>query len=433
MLQKLLMQIQKKIWITPMIYSLIALALAIFIILLDSRAIGDIKKILPDYLFTDIDLAKLILSTIAASLLTMMTFTFSTIMVVLTMYSSQFSPRTLPNFLTDKKSITVLGVFIGSFIYVICSLFFMRQSLSEHKVISATIGVLLAIVSLAFFIFFIYHISTSIQVSSLIKRLSHESMDLIDNYKKLIERNNLHLISNWQSEEDSKTIEVTASKDGYIQMIDYDRLIKDALEENIIIDVRVNIGSFVIEDEEIAILYIKKISDVETIEKIISNRFTIGSEKSVLQNIRFSIEKLVDIGLRAISPGINDPNTANECIGTIGVILGEITSCTSEKIIAKDKDENVLAIFYGIDFHTVLYSVFYQLRHYGRQDISVMLSIMDALIMTAYKSSEQNKKILWDFHKYVIENDGNINFKGLDKDYLQRKINKLKDVCEIYN
>jgi len=148
----------------PTGYSFMGLAISIIVVLIDTSYIGNIREILPHYLFTDIDLSIHILSTIAASLLTMITFTFSTMMIVLTMYSSQFSPRVLPSFLTDRKSTTVLGVFMGSFIYSIFSLLFLRQGIGVGERISATVGLGLVILCLAFFTFFhipCYHLNSS--------------------------------------------------------------------------------------------------------------------------------------------------------------------------------------------------------------------------------------------------------------------------------
>ncbi|YBZ95759.1 DUF2254 domain-containing protein [Bacillus sp. AK031] len=80
------------------------------------------ERFLPDFMMTQIDLAQTVLSTIAGSLLAMTTFTFSTVMVVLTTYSSQFSPRALKNFVNDNTTLRGLGIFMGGFIYSITAL-----------------------------------------------------------------------------------------------------------------------------------------------------------------------------------------------------------------------------------------------------------------------------------------------------------------------
>ncbi|WP_130292850.1 DUF2254 family protein [Fictibacillus sp. BK138] len=185
MILKLLLKIRHNIWIIPSIYSVISIILALIVIYIDSTI--DVKRdsLIMNLLFTEVDLARTILVSIAPSLLTMTTFTFSIIMVVLTTYSSQYSPRTLPTFMTDRITMRILAFFMGSFIYSVITLLFMKRSISEPYVVSATICILLAIVCLAFFAFFIHHVGTFIQVSKLVERLTNEGLEVLDDLSKM--------------------------------------------------------------------------------------------------------------------------------------------------------------------------------------------------------------------------------------------------------
>lgn len=168
-----------KMWVQLGQYILISFLLAIVAILIDTKTIPGLDYI-PNLFLTSIDLAKLILSTLTASLLTITTFTFSTIMVVLTMYSSNYSPRVVSNFLTDKITMKVLGIFVGGFFYCILALFFMRKSFSEYLVVSATIAVIYSVLCILYFVVFVYNVSSSIQATRLIDRLYDESYEIID-------------------------------------------------------------------------------------------------------------------------------------------------------------------------------------------------------------------------------------------------------------
>lgn len=429
MLKKLYVKLRKSIWLTPTIYSLIAILLSTLVILLDTRTIGNIQNKLPQYLFTDIELAKIILSTIATAILAMITFTFSTMMIVLTMYSSQFSPRILPNFLTDHKATVVLGVFMGTFIYSIFSLFFMRETIEVDMVISAAVGIILVILCLAFFTFFIYHVTTSIQVENLIEKLYKEAIKNIDDYNDNFRQKHFSHISSWQKDETSNSLDVISSSNGYIQMIDYEKLLEEALDYNGVIKIRAKVGSFVTEGQCLATIYREKSFPNDEKGVRIRDKFTIGNDRSTIQDIEFSIEKLVDIALRAISPGINDPNTARECINAIGLVLGKISRCTGEMIAVEDKKDKIRLIMKGINFKEILYFTFYQIRHYGHEDISIILNSIDALIIAAHKSPQENKNIIWDFHRYIIDTEENTDFQEMDMVCLQKQINRLKEAC----
>src|SRR5690554_1880240 len=112
-LKRILYNIRRSIWLYPVIYTLFAIVLASIVIIVDSRIFFDISSYIPRILTTSTDLAKSVLSIIASAFITIMTFTFSTTMVVLTMYTSQYSPRVVENFLTQKSTMKSFGIFVS--------------------------------------------------------------------------------------------------------------------------------------------------------------------------------------------------------------------------------------------------------------------------------------------------------------------------------
>ncbi|PFA67025.1 hypothetical protein CN378_11610 [Bacillus sp. AFS015802] len=273
--KQLLMKMRKGIWVVPALYSSASLALAILTVSLDTYWIHKVEPFLPVMMLTSIDLAQTVLSAIASSLLTMTTFTFSTVMVVLTTYSSQFSPRTLQNFVKDKTTMRGLGIFLGGFIYSIISLLFMRQSLEEHLVSSAFIGVLYAIVCLAFFAYFIHHIATSIQISRLIQRLEEEALNVIDYYHSI------------QQDQDVKpyntipvhykaTSKVPSHTSGFIQYIDFSGLVNEASQNDVLLHFEKGIGDFVKQGETLFTIHSHQKIEEDFISYIFSREGTDG-------------------------------------------------------------------------------------------------------------------------------------------------------------
>lgn len=178
MLKRLLLKMRESIWFVPSVYSVMASILALVTVLMDTRFNKQVIDYITPYMRTSVDLAQTILGTISGALLTMTTITFSTIMVVLTMYSSQFSPRSLQNFLNAPATQRVLGIFMGGFVYSILSLLFMRKNSVSHEVISASVSVILAVICLAFFAYFIHKVGRSVQVSRLIRDITEEVLKL---------------------------------------------------------------------------------------------------------------------------------------------------------------------------------------------------------------------------------------------------------------
>ncbi|MDZ7838851.1 MAG: DUF2254 family protein [Actinomycetota bacterium] len=184
MLRKLILRYKESIWFVPSLCILGSIVLAFITTTVGTTFQSQLRQFLPAFAFTGVNLGRDILTVIATSLLTMTTITFSTIMVVLSIYSSQFSPRTLQNFISDRLTQIVLGVFIAGFTYALVSLLFTNEGEPETLVLSAFFAIILALISMGYFIRFIQHITSSIQVNNLMEKLSQEVLQILKRKKE---------------------------------------------------------------------------------------------------------------------------------------------------------------------------------------------------------------------------------------------------------
>ena len=412
-MKKALGNIKRSIWLYPVVYSVMSLLVAIFIALLDSRAWIDIEQIVPRVFFTSTDVATTVLGAIAGSLLTMTTFTFSTTMVVLTLYSSQFSPSTVENFLANRKTMRVLGIFMGGFVYSVCSLLFIRDMLPNHVVISSSVGVIYSMACVAYFALFVNHVGTFIQANNLINRLYAEAIQQIKEYKNLMDTGTI--LEEIDCEELGIVVRLKSKKTGYIQLVDH-RGICNASQgiAGTVVFEKV-IGQFITEGTEIFSVYSSEeinLSEGDTYRLLDS--VTIGIQRTELQDFSYSIQKIVEIALRAISPGVNDPNTASHCIKILGVLLSRIADLSNGYLVMDNDEKGSAVVFEAIDFEKVLYFTFYQLVHYGREDVSVMLSTFKAMRYALQNATEENKRTLAGFAEYIWERMDDKLKEGLD-------------------
>lgn len=398
-------------------YIFISIILCALAILIDTRTIPILENI-PSIFLTSVDLAKVILGTLAGALLTITTFTFSTIMVVLTMYSSDFSPRVVNNFLTDKVSMKVLGVFVGGFFYCIITLFFMKNSFSDYLVISATIGVVYAIFSIIYFVVFIYRVSSSIQATKLIKRVYDESYEIIEDslqYKREKENINKYEVKAYKNK-----VEINSKGNGYLQLMNLDSLLKELKNMDSKFIIHSHIGDYITFNQNIGTVYHNEEEFEESIGEELINKMTLGEERLSFNDYRFSLQKIVDIALRAISPGINDPNTAIHCINILGVLLGKLSEIKENYTVIQDENSKGVVIYEDFNFSEDLYFTFYQIVHYGKEDISVVVSLFQTLNRISNVSSEKNLKALRDFSDYVYDiSISNFNHK-FDQDLIRK-------------
>ena len=386
------------LWMYLAKYILISFVLAIIVILIDSKFFT-ILELIPSIFLTSVELAKLILSTLAGALLTITTFTFSTIMVVLTMYSSNFSPRVVNNFLTDKTSMKVLGIFIGGFFYCILALFFMRNQLSDYSVLSATIAVVYAALCVFYFVAFIYRVASSIQATKLIKRVYDESAAIID--RSLAVQANHDIMTTYVSAVFKGKISLFSQQNGYLDSIAYKKILSLLDDSATRLIIRTDIGSFICKNQEIATLYYHQDELEEELLNQLLKTFHIEDERFADNDYCIKKKKIVDIALRALSPGINDPNTAIYCIHIIGVLLSKLNKIEGAYSVIKGGQSEI--IYANSNLEKDLYFTFYQIIHYGKEDLFIVLAIYQALKTIRLTASAEAITIIEDFGDYLYD------------------------------
>lgn len=408
------------IWMYLLRSIVISFLLAIFVILIDSQVIPG-KEYIPEFLLTSVGLAKLILSTLSGSLLTITTFTFSTIMVVLTTYSSNYSPRVVNNFLTDQTTMKVLGIFIGGFTYSILALFFMRNALSEFYVLSATIAVIYAIVCILYFVVFVYRVSSSIQASKLINQIFEEAHQSID--EALAEREDQINGDDYEIGRYGEQLAVKSHRSGYLELIDFNGLFRATkkLEGKLIL--KEEVGAFIAKGHSIAVFYYNGELEREEILGDLLENFEIADERLAYHDYRFSLQKIVDITLRSLSPGINDPNTAIHCINMLGILLGRIGEIEGTFTTLKKDDYKCDIIYKSFHFTDDLYYSFHQIIHYGQNDLSILIAILKALKNIKYASSVDKTAEINRYANYVYDN----SVQNFTHEYDRNSLVKLKN------
>ena len=402
-----------------MLFRSSSLILAIMTITFDYYMAASIEGYLPSFMMTRIDLAQIVLSTIAGSLLTMTTFTFSTVMVVLTTYSSQFSPRALKHFVNDKTTVRGLGIFMGGFIYCITALLFMRQSLNQQFVTASFFGVVYAVVCLAFFAYFIHHVATSIQISSLVGRLEKDSLKVLNFYKDLQKENVV---------QETKMVpplyklkeEVCSKQSGFLQFVDFKGILEHCEEKDIHIDINIGIGKFIREGQPLYTIYSNKKTN-EGLTEFLS----LGSARMGKYDLEFSIQRISEIAVKAVSPSINDPNTARDCIRYLGVLLGETAELNDGVLTLTGQDGTPRVTIPFFMFDRLLYKAFYQIVHYANQDISVILALLDAMIIIQKEMPENRQETVFSFHRYILQNIDKENMQEWDLKFLNEKVDEL--------
>lgn len=426
-MSKLFVKLNKKIYFIPIIYGFISVIIALIVGAID-RSIG-LEPVIPSWLLTDISLGRSIFTTLIGAILTMITVTFSTMLVVLTLYSSEMSPRSMQDFLEQKFISHILGLMTAVFLFSIISLFGMKDYKIGKLVLAPFLGVVLSIVTIISFIYFIHKVSQYMRVNIYIQLLTEDNLKLInEKYLINIRDNGITNVvpKNFEESLQDEPIQVKSKKSGFIQLYDEKKLWGFALDNNVLIVCENAIGEFVLEDNVIFSIHVKEEleEDFESIKSELHEHILIGDDSNKNADIEAGLRKLAEIGVKALSPGINDPNTAYYCIESLGFLLSKM-GMQFDRQFFLDNEDNAVLVVENTAFVDLLYKSFYQLRLYGSEDYLIIGAILNALARIAEANNYQVKVRVWRFAKYVLEHLSPDTMKSLDISYLNRMITML--------
>lgn len=332
--------------------------------------------------------AREVLGAIAASMITVAGVVFSITIVALTLASQQFGPRLLRNFMRDTGNQVVLGTFIATFTYCLIVLRTIRSGATEFVPdVSVSVAILLALVSLGVLIYFIHHAAVSIQAPEVIAMVAR---DLDDGIRRLFpeelgyapEAHPDGFMEERAKAFDRQADAVAARQTGYLQSIDGDQLMKLAVENDLVVRLEYRPGDFVISGNALI-----KVSPAERCDRDLSDRirgtFVMGTQRTHLQDIEFSIHQLVEIAVRALSPGINDPFTAISCIDRLAAALCLLAQRSIPSPYRHDENDILRVVARVVTFAGVVDSAFNQIRQYGRSSAAVTIRLLEAITRIA--------------------------------------------------
>ena len=372
-------------WAVPSAMSVAAVLLSIGMIQLDQAATPRLLNQLSWVYAGGPEGARAVLSTIAASMITVAGVTFSITIVALTLASQQFGPRLLRNFLRDFGNQVVLGTFVSTFLYCLLVLRTVRGSDDTEFVphLAVTVGVTLAMVSQGVLIFFIHHVATSIQASRIIANVAEDLEGAIDRlFPETIGEDAASADGPRASADGPSEVHgaraVMARTTGYVQAIDADKLMSIAREHDLVVRVHARPGSFV-RRGGVLLTVAPAPGEGDRDDKSFHDVFIIGSDRTGTQDVTFFIDQLVELAVRALSPGINDPGTARLCIDRLEQALCHLGGRQIPSAERYDDDGRVRVVACPLTFPDVLGSAFAEIARYGRSSVSVTCRLLEAV------------------------------------------------------
>lgn len=382
--------IRSSLWFWPVVLSVASIALAQGTILLDQSGWLDSNtqvarltdRFGTTWLFgAGINSARSLLATIAAAMVTIAATVFSITIVALSLAAGQMGPRLLRTFMRDRGTQASLGMFIATFAFCIVVLGVLDASGPKPFVprVAVSSAFVLALASLAVLIFFIHHVAVAIQAPEVIAVVGRELQQAMEEvFPEMLGDDERAAPSAAQPElperfmQDSAPIGAPVS--GYLQVIDGAALIQIAHKADIVIWLARSPGDYVIAGTEL--LRVWPGERIETkLHKGLYAAFTFGGVRTPVQDVHFLLNQLVEIAQRALSPGINDPITAQACIDQIGAALGKVAQRRMPSSLRVDADGHLRVVAKSTSFRTLVDAAFDPIRNYSASSLQVSLRL----------------------------------------------------------
>ncbi len=324
--------------------------------------------------------ARGMLSTIAGSMMSVVGVTFSMTLVALSMASSQYTSRILRNFMSSRLTQVVLGIFSGIFTYCLIVLRTIRGGDEGSFIpnLAVFVGFILAVGGVGILIFFIHHVASSIQASSIIASITDETVQAIDRlFPEQLGHAEADDVPSPLPMNSRTWHPVPAQSSGYIQSVDDAALLRIARETKTIVRMERGIGEFVVEKTTLVSLDLITPPDSKLIEELL-RAFSFSRYRTLEQDASFGIRQLVDVALKALSPGVNDTTTAVTCIHYLTVIMARLAPQQIPPSHRLEEGElRVIAI--GPSFQSLLAEAFDQIRESAGGNLAINLVMLDSL------------------------------------------------------
>ncbi len=336
----------------------------------------------------DPQVAQVILSGIATSIMTVVSIVFAILLMTLTLASMQFSPRIIVSFAKDRVTQWTLGVFLGTFCYCMGALPTAHSLPHPFAPIFTVFGaMLLALACVAWLLYFIHHISQAISVSHIVDRIATETEGIIDDVMPH-PRATHRLFEDEPREVETWDVPLLSEASGYIRFVDAPRLVALAKFHHVKIRAVRRVGQFVPAGTPLVMVYKAARLSTEGATGILG-AFDLGPSRTLQQDIEFGVLQIVDIALKAISPAVNDPTTAISCVDQLSRLLIRLASRELPAPVLYDPPGIPRVMIPWIDLERLLRSAFQQICLYSKADVAVSLRLLRALTDIAWTSHER--------------------------------------------
>jgi uncharacterized membrane protein len=376
-------KLKGKIAFYPTLLAFFGLSLAFIMSWLETK---EVSKVLlektPQLMLQDGDTVLTIMSVCIGGIISMMVFSFSMVMLLLSQASSNFSPRLLPGLISDKKNQLILGTYLATIIYLIFILFSIEPDDKKYTLpgLSILLGIVATLFCLASFIYFIHNMSQSIQINNILDSIYYKSKNRLEYIIEKQEEIESRVVTSFNDNENWFAYKPRRS--GYFQSMYGQNIVKICTENNTRVYITVPKGLFILKNTP----FIKSEQELteDQLEALLDNINFVRGE-FIEDNYILAFKQITEIAVKAMSPGINDPGTAINAIDYLTELFALRAQKNNYEISTNEGKAWLKTSI--VPFEELLYTCMASLRTYCKHDPIIVEKL---LIMLKYLANQDS-------------------------------------------
>jgi uncharacterized membrane protein len=347
------------------------------------------------------------LSSLVGAMITMATLAISITIVVLTLAAQQLGPRLIRSFISDWRTQVSLGLFLSTVVYLLMVL---RATYGiENRVpnLAVTVGMTLVLCSVATLLVFVHHLARSIIADNMIDRIGAD-----------LDAAAMNMLPE-KSEADFEPRPQIVRRvgalfrlpcGGYVQAIDFNRLVAAAEKHDAVIELGFRSGHHVIAGANFGWIAPPRALNAD-LQKELEASILFGGERTEVQDLEFSLRQLVEMALRALSPGVSDPFTALAAIDRLARSLERILHRGSAQATWQDESGTVCVALPVSDFEGLVDAAFNQIRQMSPDRPAILIRLVDNLGQLAAQAEGIRREALIK-HIHLVRDAARREVKG---------------------
>ena len=365
------------------VYPVTAVALALLVGgILSSIEVGPDSPVDPILFQGTSDDARNLLIGISGTMMTVIALVLGLTLVALQLSSTQFSPRLLRFFLRDRVNQLVLSVFVATFVYSTAGLYTVGvsngQRTDTYPRLAVTLAIVLLFASLVVLVYFVHHISHSIQIDEVMYGVEQTTLRVIEQ-----DLPTDGVTGQPAPERPVWAVAVPSYASGYVQTMRPGSLLAAVVERDVVCAVVPMVGEHVIKGEPLAWLWRtspeESPPDPAAFAAVVRESVRIGYERTAEQDVAFGMRQLADIGVKALSPAVNDPYTGMQALEHIAVLLAALAPRPLGHQQLCDDRGRLRVIIPARDFAYYVELGTGQIRRYGASEPRVLGDLVKVL------------------------------------------------------